>query len=190
MAPQASDKASPKTPITAAVCGLCCDVCSVFIGSHEDPKRLEVFAAQVGWDIEEAYCDGCRSQRRTPYCQACELYKCAERRGFAFCSECEEYPCADLEAFQRERPHRAELYGDLARIGEIGAEAWLAEVKERYACCSCGTLNSAYDLTCRKCGHEPSSAYAAAHRDAIVEALSRPRRPIRLGGRTGEVGGD
>jgi hypothetical protein len=149
MAPQASDKASPKTPVTAAVCGLCCDACSIFIGGHEDPNRLELLAAQVGWDVEEAHCDGCRSQKRTPYCQACQLCKCAERRGYAFCSECEEYPCADLETFQRERPHRAELWENLARIGEIGAEAWLTEVKQRYTCPSCDTLNSAYDLKWR-----------------------------------------
>ena len=173
MTPQASDQTPKKAPTTAAVCGLCCDACSIFIGSQEDPKRLEMFAARMGWTLEEAYCDGCRSDRRTPYCQACDLYECAEGRGYAFCSECEEYPCADLRAFQEERPHRKELYGDLARIGEIGPEAWLVEVKERYTCPSCSTLNSAYDLKCRKCGHEPGSSYVAVYRDAIVEALAR-----------------
>jgi hypothetical protein len=154
------------------VCGLYCDACTIFIGSREDPQRLTWFAARMGWSEEEARCDGCRAEKRTPYCEACELYKCAERRGYAFCGECEDYPCADLEAFQRERPHRAELYSNLARIGEIGAEAWLAEARERYSCPSCGTLNSAYDLACRACGREPGSAYAAAHREAILEALS------------------
>ncbi|MBN1630909.1 MAG: DUF3795 domain-containing protein [Thermoleophilia bacterium] len=172
MAPQVNDQTPKKTPTTAAVCGLCCDACSVFIGSHEDPKRLEMFAGSMGWKLEESYCDGCRSDRRTPYCQACELYKCAERRGYAFCSECEDYPCAELRAFQEERPHRIELFESLARIGEIGAEAWLAEVKQRYACPSCGTLNSAYDLRCRTCGREPGSAYAEAHWDAILAALT------------------
>lgn len=172
MTPQTSDQTPKKAPTTAAVCGLCCDACSIFIGTHEDPKRLEMFAGRMGWKLEEAYCDGCRSDRRTPYCQACDLYTCAEQRGYAFCSECEDYPCAKLRAFQEERPHRIELFESLARIGEIGAEAWLAEVKQRYACRSCGTLNSAYDLRCRTCGHEPGSAYAAAHWDAILAALT------------------
>ncbi|MBN1320952.1 MAG: DUF3795 domain-containing protein [Thermoleophilia bacterium] len=172
MTPQETSSTPAQAPVTAAVCGLCCDACSIFIGSHEEPKRLEMFAARMGWDLEDAYCDGCRSERRTPYCQACELYKCAEQRGYAFCSECEDYPCADLQTFQKERPHRIELFEDLARIGEIGAEAWLAEAKERHSCPACGTLNSAYDLKCRKCGHEPGSAYAAAHRDAVLEALT------------------
>ncbi len=172
MTPQETDSAPGQAPTTAAVCGLCCDACSIFIGSHEDPKRLELLASRMGWDLEDAYCDGCRSERRTPYCEACGLYRCAQQRGHAFCGECEDYACAELQAFQRERPHRAELWESLARIGEIGAEAWLAEAKGRYSCPSCGTLNSAYDLKCRSCGHEPSCDYVAAHREAILAALS------------------
>jgi len=172
MTTPASADNSKKAPVTAAVCGLCCDACSLYIGSHEEPRRLEMFAARMGWTLENSHCDGCRSERRTPYCQACELYKCAERRGVAFCSECQDYPCADLRAFQEERPHRIELFENLARIGEIGAEAWLAEIKRHYTCPVCGALNSAYDLKCRKCAHEPGSAYVAAHREAILAALN------------------
>ena len=168
-----SDVDRPAAPATAAVCGLPCHVCSIFIGSQEDPPRLAAFAERAGWTVEQAHCDGCRAQRRTPYCEACELYKCAEQRGYAFCVECEDYPCADLQAFQREHPHRAELWNNLERITEIGPEAWLAEVTQRYTCPSCGKLNSAYDLKCRACGREPSCDYVAAHRESIVETLSR-----------------
>jgi hypothetical protein len=158
-------------PVTAAVCGLPCDACSIFIGSHEDPARLELFASRIGWTPEQAHCDGCRSQKRTPYCEACTLYACAERRGHLFCAECEDYPCVELDEFRLERPHRIEIYESLARIAEVGAEAWLVEANEHYACPACHTLNSAYDLKCRKCGHEPGNEYVAAHRDAIVERL-------------------
>jgi hypothetical protein len=123
--------------------------------------------------VEQAHCDGCRSQKRTPYCEACDLYDCAEQRGLAFCSECSEYPCENLAEFQSEAPHRAELWESLARIDEIGADAWLVEAKQRNTCPSCGTLNSAYDLKCRGCGREPASAYVEAHREAILERLSR-----------------
>jgi hypothetical protein len=173
MATDSNQAPSKQVPATAATCGLCCDVCSPFIGSHEEPKRLEAFATRLGWSVEEARCDGCRSHKRTPYCEACRLCKCAERRGHAFCSECEDYPCPDLQTFQSELPHRAELWENLARIGEVGAEAWLTEVKQRYTCPSCNTLNSAYDLKCRTCGHEPSCGYVAAHEEAIRAALPR-----------------
>ncbi len=164
----------PSAPATAAVCGLYCDACSIFIASHEDPEQLALLASRMGWSIDEAYCDGCRAKRRTPYCRACGLFACAESRGYAFCGECETFPCAELEAFHRERPHRAEIYQSLEQIAEIGAKAWLAEVRNRYTCPSCGTLNSAYDLKCRSCGHEPANAYVAAHREAIVERLQQP----------------
>jgi hypothetical protein len=158
-------------PATAAVCGLFCNACSIFIGSHEDSDRLALFASRMGWSLEQAHCEGCRSQKRTPYCAACGLYACAERRALAFCGECSDYPCKELDDFKRERPHRIEIYDNLARIGEAGVETWLAEAKEHYSCPACGTLNSAYDLKCRSCGHEPGSAYVAAHREAIVEQL-------------------
>lgn len=158
-------------PATAAVCGLCCDACSIYIGAHEDPERLATFAARMGWSVDDAYCDGCRAERRTPYCRACRLYDCAAERGHAFCGECEDFPCAALDEFRQERPHRIEIYDNLRRIAEIGAEAWLEEVRQHYSCPSCGVLNSAYDLMCRACGREPGNAYVAAHREEIVERL-------------------
>jgi hypothetical protein len=158
-------------PPTAAVCGLCCDVCSMFIAAHEDPQRLTLLAGRMGWDVADAHCDGCRGERRTPYCRSCDLFACAERRGHAFCGECADYPCTELQDFQRERPHRAELYQNLDRIAQAGVERWLAETKDRYTCPACGTLNSCYDLKCRKCGHEPSCAFVSAHKALIAETL-------------------
>jgi predicted RNA-binding Zn-ribbon protein involved in translation (DUF1610 family) len=160
-----------QVPATAAVCGLCCDVCSILIASHEDPQRLALLAGRMGWKVDEAYCDGCRSDRLTPYCRDCDLRACAQQRGHTFCSECADYPCPELEGFQREKPHRAELYQNLERIAEVGAESWLSETRARYSCPMCGTLNSTYDLKCRNCGHEPSCAFVDAHKDLIVAAL-------------------
>jgi hypothetical protein len=160
-------------PVTAAVCGLYCEACSVFIATHEDPARLAALAGRWGQTVEDSYCDGCRAERRTTYCRSCDLFACAARRGYAFCGECDDYACSKLDEFRRDKPHRAEIFDNLKRIGEIGADAWLAEVRGRYACPSCDTLNSAYDLKCRACGHEPSNDYVAAHREAIVERLSQ-----------------
>jgi hypothetical protein len=163
----------PRAPATAAVCGLCCDACTIFIGSHKDPARLQRFASTFGWSLEQAHCDGCRAGDRTPYCEACRLFACAQERGHEFCIECDDYPCTELESFRQERPHRAEIHENLSRIREIGANAWLAEVKrERYSCPDCGTLNSAYDLRCRACGREPGNTYVERHREEIVARLS------------------
>jgi predicted RNA-binding Zn-ribbon protein involved in translation (DUF1610 family) len=173
MKDRADDSGRPAVPTLAAVCGLFCEGCSIFIASQEDPERLALLAARMGWSVEETYCDGCRAKRRTVYCRSCTMFACAAERGLAFCSQCDEYPCEDFRAFGAERPHRADIEKDLARIGEIGAEIWMDEMRRRYACPACGAINSAYDLKCRRCGHEPGNAFVEEHREAIVARLSQ-----------------
>jgi len=158
-------------PTLAAVCGLFCEACSIYIASHEDPERLSLLSARFGQSEGETYCEGCRAQKRTAFRASCVMFACAAERDLDFCGQCPDYPCEDWKAFGRARPHRADIGKDLARIAEIGVEAWMAEARERYACPTCGTINSAYDLVCRTCGHEPGNAYAVDHRDLILPFL-------------------
>lgn len=167
----------------AAVCGLYCEACSLYIATTEDPARLTALAKLFQLPEEEMRCYGCRSEKRGPYCRTCEMAPCAAERGIEFCGECAEYPCDTLKAFQAERPHRAELWEDLERIREVGYREWMVEKREHYSCPRCGTLNSAYDLKCRKCGEEPGCAFTAMHREKVEEALRIPP-----GGRKGGSG--
>ncbi len=160
-------------PVGAAICGLFCPACTFYIGTHEDPARLQVLATRFGTTLDRLYCDGCRSERRLFYCATCHMSACAAERGLDFCGECQEYPCRQLQAFIVERPHRADIPKDQVRIAEIGGEAWVGEVTVRYACPDCGTLNSAYDLTCRKCGRAPSNQYVAEHGEEIVARMKQ-----------------
>jgi len=165
---------SPREPHSlAAVCGLYCGACSVYLATKEDPARLQRLAIHLGQSIEETRCQGCRSGALSKHCRTCELAACASRRGHAFCGECEAYPCAPFQRFQAACPHRNEIPHDMARILEIGAEGWVASVPERYACPQCRTINAAYDLQCRHCGQEPGSAFAAEHGEAIRKHLNR-----------------
>ncbi len=157
----------------AAVCGLFCPACRVFIGTREEPERLERLAEQFHYPVEEMKCDGCRSDRRGPYCKICKMSVCAAEKGIDFCGECEEYPCEDLRKFQAAMPHRIELWSDQERIQEVGYERWFVEKLEEYSCPQCGTLNSAYDLTCRKCGHDPSCEYVRRNGEAVVQHLAK-----------------
>jgi hypothetical protein len=168
---ETTGEAIGQAPTIAAVCGLFCSACTFYIGTHEDPARLEYMASRFGMPAEKLQCDGCRSERRLFYCSDCHMSTCANERGLAFCGECSDYPCETLQVFVAERPHRADIYRDLPRIAEIGGEAWVAEVTVRYSCPDCGTLNSAYDLVCRSCGRDPSNAYVAAHREVIEARL-------------------
>ena len=151
----------------AAVCGLYCRACTLYIGSTEDPDRLKMLAVQFATTPEELRCFGCRSDRLGIHCRDCSLKACATAKGISFCGECDEYPCAKLADFQRQMPHRIELWDDLGRIKEAGVEVWMREKQTEYACPNCGTINSAYDLSCRKCRHSPGSAYAAKHGNAV-----------------------
>jgi Protein of unknown function (DUF3795) len=158
----------------AAVCGLFCPACRVFIGTKEEPERLRTMARRFQKPIEEMQCNGCRSDRRCFYCEStCTMAKCAAEKGVEFCGECSEYPCENLKAFQAEMPHRIELWQSQKRIKEAGYEKWYLEMIEHYSCQKCGTLNSAYDIACRKCGATPSCSYVRLHQDAIMQKVDR-----------------
>jgi hypothetical protein len=158
----------------SAVCGLFCPACSLYIGTTEDPERLKAIADRFQQPVEACKCYGCRSEKRSFYCEnLCHMYSCAAKRGLDFCGECEEYPCEELNKFQAERPHRLELWESLKRINEAGYLQWFEEEKIHYACPDCGTINSAYDMTCRSCGREPSCRYVELHRDAIKPNRSK-----------------
>ncbi len=172
--PLPPEASATRPPFATGVCGLLCSACGFYIGTQEDPARLERMAPLLGMEPERLRCDGCRSDRRLFYCNRCHMFACAAERGYSFCGECPESPCPQLEAFVEERPHRADIPRHLARIAEIGGEAWTAEVVERHSCPECHILNSAYDLVCRGCGRDPSSPYVEEHRELIVTAL-RPR---------------
>jgi hypothetical protein len=156
----------------AAVCGLYCEACSLYIATAEDPARLTAMACRFQMSEEEVKCYGCRSEKRGPYCRICKMFDCAAQKGIDFCVKCEAYPCEVLKEFQSAMPHRIELFKDLDRIGAIGWESWLKEIRENYTCHKCGTINSAYDLKCRKCGEEPGSDYAAVHKETIEMFLN------------------
>jgi len=158
----------------AAVCGLFCPACHVFIGTKEDPERLKVMAGRLQRPLEEMQCNGCRSEKRCFYCESkCIMTKCAAAKGVDFCGECAEYPCKDLKAFQAEMPHRIELWKSQERIKEVGWEKWYSEMIEHYSCPACRTLNSAYDIACRKCGSTPGCAYVRLHKDEIMMHLAK-----------------
>lgn len=65
----------------AAVCGLFCPSCTIYIASKEDPERLAKLAERLHKTVEETRCDGCRSEKRTSYCHTCGMVKCAAEKG-------------------------------------------------------------------------------------------------------------
>lgn len=158
----------------AAVCGLFCPACSLFIGTQEEPRRLEAMSARMGKTVDQLTCNGCRSDKLCFYCTSlCKMKSCAAKKGVDFCSQCDEFPCDVLKEFQAERPHRIELWDSGKRIREDGYEQWFRAMAFHYACPQCRALNSAYDMKCRSCGATPSCEYVRLHKDTILAHLGR-----------------
>ncbi|HBV98522.1 MAG: hypothetical protein JL50_20800 [Peptococcaceae bacterium BICA1-7] len=155
----------------AAVCGLFCPACNVYIGTTEDPEKLKGIAERMQRPVEELICHGCRSEKRCFYCESCKKPGCAAEKGIDFCGRCPEYPCEDLKVFQAQMPHRIELWKNQDRIREVGYEKWYMEMAAHFSCPRCGTINSAYDLSCRKCGTSPSCTYVSLYKDQILRQL-------------------
>lgn len=160
----------------AAVCGLFCPSCSIFIGSADDPERLVKMAERRGTTVEALRCEGCRAEVRPSNCKTCSMAACAAAKGIDFCGECGEYPCEELRQFQAVKAHRLELWRAQDRIREAGFECWYGEMVARYSCPECGTMNSAYDPACRKCGHDPSCGYVAENKEEIARRIAKMER--------------
>ena len=160
----------------SAVCGLYCPACKLFIGTREEPEQLASLAQQIGKNVDELKCDGCRSDRLCFFCKTqCIMKPCAAEKGIDFCGECDEYPCDDIKKFQSARPHRRELWESQKRIKEEGYEKWFLYMTSHYACPECGVLNSAYNVACRRCGHTPSNAYVKRHLEAVLGDLKNKK---------------
>lgn len=89
-----------------SLCGLACLLCPMQVGG---------------------YCPGCGGGSGN---QSCAIARCSlEQGGPEFCSGCAAYPCARYDEFDAADsfvPHSRRA-ADLARAGEMGLDAWLAE---------------------------------------------------------------
>lgn len=162
---------------TAAVCGLYCGACGIYIATQEnDLAKLEYYAKMMNQTIDETRCNGCRSSVVTNYCKKCKFTKCAADKRIGFCGECNEYPCNDLKEFQAMMPHRAELWESQERIKAVGWEQWMAERLLYFSCKQCNTVNTAYDMKCRNCGTEPGNEFVKNNQNAILEFFATKKR--------------
>lgn len=93
-----------------SLCGLACLLCPMQVGG---------------------YCPGCGGGAGN---QSCAIARCSlEQGGPEFCSGCAAYPCARYDEFDAADsfvPHSRRA-ADLARAGEMGLDAWLAELRQK-----------------------------------------------------------
>ncbi|GAP43695.1 hypothetical protein TBC1_111852 [Lentimicrobium saccharophilum] len=161
-------------PEKAAVCGLYCGACGIFLATQSnDTEKLAQYAVRLNQPVEETRCLGCRSNTKTAWCRACKMVSCAAGKGVDFCGSCNEYPCKALKDFQAMMPHRAGLWESQARIAEAGPEVWMREMEIHFACPACGKANTSYDIKCPSCGNIPGNHFAGKHSAMIKEYLSK-----------------
>jgi hypothetical protein len=145
---------------SVAYCGLFCESCGIYIATKKgDTDELGRLADMLKVSKEEIPCEGCRSSVLSPHCRNCEFRDCATNRQLANCEDCAEFPCAKLKEFQKQAPHRAELFESAAYRKANGIDRWLEKMKKDYACSSCGTINSPYYGVCKNCGRDPGNEF-------------------------------
>lgn len=156
-----------------AVCGLYCGACGIYLATQEnDTEKILQYAVVLNQSFDETLCDGCRANRKSAHSsKMCLFVTCVKSKGIEFCGTCNDYPCEEITEFQSEMPHRIEILESQNRLKEIGWEKWLFEMNKKFSCSQCNTINSAYDITCRKCENTPGSRFVALHKEMIDKHL-------------------
>lgn len=124
-------------------CGLYCGSCPQFLAA----KSGTLPAGQIE-------CHGCRSGQTAEWCSECGIKNCARNKGIEFCLQCDEYPCGRMKEFASDSdyPYHGEVYSYLDTIKRRGKDAWVAEMKKRWSCATCGREASWWGLSCEECG--------------------------------------
>jgi len=152
---------------------LYCGSCGIYLATNENnTDKLLQYAIVLQQSLEETFCDGCRAPRKSTHCdKLCTFIKCQHTKALDECGVCNEFPCKDLLDFKSILPHRIEILESQDRLKEIGLKKWLIEMHANFSCSLCNTTNSAYDISCRKCGNIPSCRFVMRNRKAIEDYL-------------------
>ncbi|OPY28771.1 MAG: hypothetical protein A4E28_01335 [Methanocella sp. PtaU1.Bin125] len=122
----------------AAPCGMYCGFCRDYLAGRKDGKKG---------------CEGCRIRNKN-----CAFIRkdCPRlRKGtIRFCHECDTFPCEKLKTLDSRYTKRYgySMIKSLDRAREIGADAWLQEMRDAWTCPACGGRLCIHDAVCVDCG--------------------------------------
>lgn len=158
-----------------SVCGLYCGACGIYLATQEnETEKILKYAVVLNQTYDETLCDGCGALRKSLHCSnMCTFIDCKVKKKVSSCIDCNEFPCQALIEFKSKMPHRAEIIDAQYRLQENGIENWLIEMEDYFSCPQCKTVNSAYHLTCRKCGSTLSCKFVSKHKNEIERYLSK-----------------
>ena len=130
-------------------CGLYCGNCLYYqntaLGKSTDPG-----------DGTKVYCEGCGSDKASPWCTDCGIKKCGREKGMRFCLQCADYPCEMITGFIGDPmyPYHKEVHAAMKRLLETDLDTWSEEMDKKYTCGTCGRKFSYFDGKCPDCEKE------------------------------------
>ncbi len=135
-------------------CGLYCGACSSML--LYELQQGEPDAGHFVREYEESPCAGCGAGSVPD----CEFIRCCDQHEIECCAFCPEFPCEMIKKFSRDEwAHHIDVVDNLARIKEIGAEAWWEEQRRQWSCPGCGKRTHWYQSKCPVCGAEWEAHY-------------------------------
>lgn len=156
-----------------AACGLYCGSCGIYLASKENnTEKLLQYAVILKQSLEETYCEACGSEKKSAHCsKICTFIKCKQEKEISYCGYCKDFFCSALNEFHLRMPHRMEIEKSQRLLISMGWEKWIGFQEDLFRCSNCNTINSAYHLSCRKCGNTPSCQFVAEHKEIIEKYL-------------------
>ena len=142
-----------------APCGLYCGVCGVLYATRDNnekflQKLLSVYQSKIpGLDdltAEDLKCDGCLSDRKSIFCQACAIRDCTQEKDYQGCHEYKDWPCEHIEHFPIQVGKKVILRA-IPHWRKHGTEKWVEEEEARYICPECSNRIFRGAKRCNKC---------------------------------------
>jgi len=142
-----------------APCGLYCGVCGVYVATRDSnagfmERLLGVYRSQIrGLDkltVKDLECDGCLSDRKSYFCQHCNIRECTKSKQYDGCHQCSEFPCDHIDKFPVPVGKKVILRAIPLRR-ENGTEKWVRDEEARYICPACGNRLFRGAKRCNKC---------------------------------------
>jgi len=134
-----------------APCGLYCGVCGILMAHRDSNEKFKERLAPVyGVAPAEIVCEGCLSDVRFSYCQACPIRTCVENHGYEACHQCGDFPCARIDNFPVPVGKKV-IMRAIPQWREWGTEKWVEEEEKRYVCPHCGYKSFRGAKRCGRC---------------------------------------
>jgi hypothetical protein len=137
-----------------APCGLYCGVCGIYFADKHNNEKLKQRLAEIyGMKPESLKCDGCLSDNRIVFCEACKIRNCVSDKRISGCHQCSQFPCDNIKKYPFKVAIPFMLRSTSFRKGKTNAE-WVKWEEQNWKCKTCGAPAFRGARRCHECGNE------------------------------------